>query len=113
MAPNPGRGEDDVPSIFRPLLISPEVMLEQEEEDLDLSDIDNLPPEVSDQIQMKARERAALNREHAEKAIRARNGLFCNMYWSLADFANSTSDTIHIFMCLYAVSDFNQQRLVK
>ena len=72
-APNPGWGEDDVPAIFRPLLISPEVTLEQEEEDLDLS------PEVMDQIQMKARERAALNRGHTEKAIRARNSLFCNM----------------------------------
>ena len=51
--PNPGWGEDDVPAIFRPLLISPEVTLEQEEEDLDLSEIDNLPPEVLDQIQMK------------------------------------------------------------
>ena len=88
-------------------------MLVQEDEELDLSDIDNLPPEVIDQIQMKARERAALNREHAEKAIRARNGLFCNMYWSLADFANSTSDASRIFMRLYAVSDFNQQRMVK
>ena len=50
---------------------------------------------------MEARERAALNREHT------------NMYRSLADFAKSTSDTIRIFMHLYAVSDFNQQRLVK
>ena len=80
VAPNPGWGEDNVPAIFRPLLISPEVTLVQEDEELDLSDIDNLPPEVSDQIQMKARERAALNRGHAEKAIRATNGLFYNMY---------------------------------
>ena len=50
---------------------------------------------------MEASERAALNREHA------------NMYRSLADLANSTSDAIRIFMCLYAVSDFNQWRLVK
>ena len=113
VAPNPGWGEDDVPAIFRPLLISPKVTLEQEDEDLDLSDIDNLPPEVNDLIQMKARERAALNRGHAEKAIRARNGLFCNMYPSLADFTNSTSNAIQIFLHLYTVSDFNQRRLVK
>ena len=113
VAPNPGWGEDDVPAIFRPLLLSPEVTLELEEEELDLSDIDNLPPEVMEHIQMKAREKAALNRGHAEKAIRARNSLFCNMYRSLADFANSTSDTIRIFLHLYAVSDFNQWRLVK
>ena len=112
-APNPGWGEDDVPAIFRPLLLSPEVTLELEEEELDLSDIDNLPPEVMEHIQMKAREKAALNRGHAEKAIRARNSLFCNMYRSLANLANSTSDTIQIFLRLYAVSDFNQWRLVK
>ena len=50
---------------------------------------------------MEASERAALNREHA------------NMYQSLADLPNSTSDAIWIFMRLYAVSDFNQRRLVK
>ena len=113
VGPNPGWGEENVPAMFRPLLFSPEVTLVQEDEELDLSDIDNLPPEVIDQIQMKARERAALNREHAEKAIRARNGLFCNMYWSLADFGNCTSYAIQTFMRLYAVSDFNQWRLVK
>ena len=113
VGPNPGWGEENVPAMFRPLLIFPEVTLVQEDEELDLSDYDNLPPEVIDRIQMKARERAALNREHTEKAIRARNGLFCNMYRSLADFANSTSDTIRIFMRLYAVSDFNQWSLVK
>ena len=50
---------------------------------------------------MEASERAALNGEHA------------NMYRSLADLANSTSDTIWIFLRLYGVSDFNQQSLVK
>ena len=50
---------------------------------------------------MEACEKAALNREHT------------NMYRSLADLANSTSDAIRIFMCLYAVSDFNQRSLVK
>ena len=113
VAPNPGWGEDNVPVMFRPLLIHPEVTLAQEDEELDLSDIDNLPPEVIVQIQAKARDRATQNREHAEKAIRATNDLFCNMYWSLANFSNYTSDAISTFMRLYAVSDFNQQRLVK
>ena len=61
VGPNPGWGEDNVPAMFRPLLISPKVMLVQEDEELDLSDIDNLPPEVIVQIQTKARDRAALN----------------------------------------------------
>ena len=54
-----------------------------------------------------------MNREHAEKAIRVTNGLFCNMYWSPADFGKYTSNAISTFMRLYAVSDFNQWRLVK
>ena len=113
VAPNPGWGEDNVPAMFMPLLIHPEVMLHQEDEELDLSDIDNLPPEAIAQIQAKARDRAAPNREHVEKTIRASNGLFCNMYWSLADFGNYNSDAISTFLHWYAVSNFNQQRLVK
>ena len=46
VAPNPGWGEDDVPVMFMPLLIHPKVLLEQEEEELDLSDIASLSPEV-------------------------------------------------------------------
>ena len=67
MGPNPGWGEENVLAMFRPLLSSPEVMLVQEEEELDLSDIDNLSKEVIDHIQMKARDKAAFNREHTEK----------------------------------------------
>ena len=51
VAPNPGWGEENVPAIFRPLLLSPKVVLEQEDEELALSDIDNLPPEVLERYQ--------------------------------------------------------------
>ena len=40
VGPNPGWGEDNVPAMFKPLLISPEVTLAQEDEELCLSDID-------------------------------------------------------------------------
>ena len=46
VAPNPGWGEDDVPALFMPLLIPPEVSLEQEDKDLDLSEINGLALEV-------------------------------------------------------------------
>ena len=47
VSPNPGWGEDDVPAIFRPLLSSPEVPLEKEEDDeLDLSDIEGQDQQV-------------------------------------------------------------------
>ena len=35
------------------------------------------------------------------------------MYCALANFANCTSDSVQIFLWLYSVTDFNQQRLVK
>ena len=92
--PNRGWGENDVPAIFMPLLIHPS--LEQEEEDLDLSGIDGLTPEVIAIIQGRTKDRDPLNREHAEKAIKATNGLFANMYWSLADFGNYTSNAISV-----------------
>ena len=75
VGPNPGWGEDDVPAIFRPLLSSPEVPLEQEEDKLDLSDIDSLPQQVIEHIKQKAREKAALNREHAYRALNTLDGL--------------------------------------
>ena len=41
--PNPGWGEEDIPTIFRPLFSSPDMLLEQEESDeLDLSGIEGL-----------------------------------------------------------------------
>ena len=48
-----GWGEEDVPTIFRPLLHSPQVPLVQEEDELDLSDIDSLDPQIAELIQKK------------------------------------------------------------
>ena len=42
--PNPGWGKENVPAMFRPLLSLPEILLEQEEDELDLSGIKSLPP---------------------------------------------------------------------
>ena len=99
--------------MFRPLLSSPKVLLDKEEDELDLSGIENLSSKVIDQIQMKAREKEALNGEHANRAIKTGDGILRHMYCALANFANITSDNVWIFMRLYAVSDFNQRRLVK
>ena len=35
------------------------------------------------------------------------------MYHALVDFANGTSNSVQIFLRLYSITDFNQQRLVK
>ena len=93
--PNPGWGEDDVPAIFRPLLSSPEVPLEQEEDDeLDLSDIEGLDQQVFAHIQQKARDKAVRNRKHAYQALNTYDGLFCQMY--RANFANCKSEVFRL-----------------
>ena len=112
--PNPGWGEEDVPAIFRPLLSSPNMPLKRDETDeLDLSGLEGLDPQVIEYIQDKAREKAALNREYAYEALNTYDGLFRQMYHALADFTNGKSDSVWIFRWLYSITDFNQQRLVK
>ena len=74
----------------------------QEEDELDLSDIEGLDP------QEKARAKAILNRNHALKAIHTCEGLFCQMYGSLASLTNVTSDSVHVYLRLCSVTDFNQ-----
>ena len=114
VGPDPGWGEDYVQAIFRPLLSSPDAPLEQEEDvELDPSGIEALDQQVIEHIQQKAREKAVLNREHAYKALNTYDGLFPQMYPALADFANGTSDSDWIFLCLYSVTDFNQRRPAK
>ena len=109
--PNPGWGEDNVPAIFRPLQASPEVLLEDNE--LDLSHIDGLPEDVIEHIQEKAREKTALNREHAYRTLNTMEGFFRQIYHAIADFPNGTSNSVWIFLWLYFITDFNQRRLVK
>ena len=92
--PNPGLGEENVPAMFRPLLSSPEVVLEQEEDELDLSGIEGLSQEVIDHILIKVREKAALNRDHAHRAFSTGDGLFRHMYCALSYFTNNTSNSV-------------------
>ena len=73
------------------MLPSPEVTLEQEEDEIDLSGIGSLSQEFIDHIQMKAREKESYNRDHAHRlTINTGDDLFYHMYCALADFANYT-----------------------
>ena len=72
-----GSGEEDVPIIFKPLLAPPQVPLRQDEDELDLSDIEGLDPQIAELIQEKARAKAALNRKHAKRGLHTYEGLFC------------------------------------
>ena len=85
----------------------------QEEDELDLSDIVGLDPQIAERIQQKARDKAVLNRKHAKKALHTYDGLFCSMYCLLANCANVTSDSVGIYLRLYSITDYNQQRLVR
>ena len=85
----------------------------QEEDELDLSDIEGLDPQIAELIQQKARDEDALNRKHGRAALNTYDGLFRSMYRSLANFANFTSDSVRIYLRLFSVTDYNQRRLVR
>ena len=60
----------------------------QEQDELDLSDIDSLDPQIVELIQEKARAKACLNRKHANGALHTYDGLFRQIYGSLAKLVN-------------------------
>ena len=87
--------------------------LRQEEDELDLTDIEGLDPQIIERIQEKARAKAFLNRKHAKRALFTYEGHFRQMYAALASLANVTSDSVCVYLRLFSVTDFNQRRLVR
>ena len=85
----------------------------QEEDELDLSDIVGLDPQIAKHMQKKARDKAVLNMKHAKAALHTYDGLFRNMYCSLTNLTNVTSDSVQIYLRLFSVTDYNQWRLVR
>ena len=71
-----GLGEEDVPSVFKPLMVSPQVPIQAEVDELDLPDLEGLDPKMARVIQEKARAKAAKNRKHANRALPTYEGLF-------------------------------------
>ena len=80
---------------------------------MDLTDIEGLDPQIAELIQEKARAKAALNRKHTKRALHTYEGLFCQMYGSLASLTNVTSDSVCVYLRLFSVTDYNQRRLVR
>ena len=68
--------EEDVPSVFKPLLVPPQVSIWLEDDELDLTDVESLDPKMARVIQEKARAKAAKNRKHANRALTTYEGLF-------------------------------------
>ena len=85
----------------------------QEDDELDLTDVEGLDPEIARVIQEKARAKAAKNRKHAHRALTTYEGLFHQIYSSLADLTNVTSNSVCIYLRFFSVTDFNQWRLVR
>ena len=100
-----GWGEEDVPSVFKPLLVPPQVSIWQEDDELDLTDIEGLDPEIAGVIQEKARAKAALNRKHACRALNTYEGIFCQLYSSLASLSNVISDSVCVYLRLFSITD--------
>ena len=103
-----GWGEEDVPSVFKPLMVPPQVPIQAEVDELDLSDLEGLDPEMARVIQEKARAMAAKNRKHARRALTTYQGLFQQMYGSLSTLANITSNSVCVYLKLFSVADANQ-----
>ena len=74
-----GWGEEDVPSVFKPQMIPPQVPIQAEVDELDLSDLEGLDPKMAEKIQEKARAKAAKNRKHACRALTTYQDLFQQM----------------------------------
>ena len=91
-----GLGEEDVPSVFKPLMIPPQVPIQAEVDELDLSDLEGLDPEIAEIIQEKARVKATKNKKHACRALLTYQGLFQQMYGSLATLFNVTSNSVRV-----------------
>ena len=100
-----GWEEEDVPAIFKPLMVPPQVPIRQEEDELDLTDIEGLDPQIAELIQEKARAKATLNRKHA---VHTYGGLFHEMYGYLACLANVTRNSVRMYLRLFSVTDFNR-----
>ena len=93
-------------------MVPPQVPIQAEVDELDLSDLEGLDPEMARVIQEKARAKAAKNRKHAHRALTTYQGLFQQIYGSLSTLADVKSDSVHVYLKLFSVTDANQWRLV-
>ena len=83
--------------MFRPLQSPPQVEIDAEPDELELSDLD-LDPAMVETIQERAKAKLDKNKQHAKRALAYSNGLFMKVYDSLTKTANVTSDSVHVLM---------------
>ena len=92
-----GWGEEDVPAVFKPLVVPPQVTIKTEVDELDLNDLEGLDPEMERVIQERVKAKLVKNRKHTHRALITYQGLFQQMYGSLSTLANVTSDSVYVF----------------
>ena len=98
--------------MFYPLQSPPKITVEEEPDDLDLSEF-GLDPEVAAKIQEKSLAKTRTNRAHFKQALAISNGHFADLYGYFARFTNCTSDSACVFMKFHSVNDIYQCRLVR
>ena len=82
------------------------------DDDLELNDLD-LDRDTVRTIQERAKTQFTENKEHTRKAVNYSLGLFMKVYGLLSKLANVTSDSIHVYLKPFSVTDTNQRRLVR
>ena len=85
-----GWGGESVSAVYRPLQIPPQIDIESEPGNLVLDDLD-LDANTVDTIQERVRAK------RADKALAYSNGLTRELYASLSETANVTSDSLMCF----------------
>ena len=90
----------------------PQIDISTEDDELQLDDLE-LDPDTVLKIQERAKGKLDKNKEYACGALVISQGLFMKMYDSLSVLANITSDSIHVYLKLFSVTDANQRRLVR
>ena len=72
-----------------------------------------LDPDTVLKIQERGKAKLDKNKEHAHRAMVYSKGLFMKVYNSLSSLANVTSNSIHVYLKLFSITDANQWRLVR
>ena len=98
--------------MYRPLQLPPQIDIDTEPDDLDLNYLD-LDLNTAETIQERVQEKNNRNRVRALKSMNFSVSLIKKQYNALKDTANVTSDSIRVFLYLFAINDTNERRLVK
>ena len=84
-----------------------------EVDELGIDDLKGLYPEMKRVIQERVQAKLVKNKEHAHRTLFTYQGLFLKMHSLLSTLTNVISNSVHVYLKLFTVSDYNPQRLVR